>query len=146
MEIDTDLAIRVAAFAFGVFGTLHYLLGANALRKASPFTKLLLFPALVAACVGLCLAAVLSGSGMVALVCMPLAALILIKDAVIWRAGAYMSDVLHQQAEIKELRRQSYNVMRRDMEVPVEELVDIVKPSGYGELLKMQRREKDRAS
>lgn len=145
MDIDTDLLIRVVFFGFGLFGTMHYLLGANALRKAPRWTKLVLFPSLVASCVGLCLAAVLSGTGMIALVCMPLVALLLTKDATIWRAGAYMSDVLHQQAELKELRRQSFNVMRRDLEVPVEELVDIVKPSGYGELVKMHQRERDAA-
>lgn len=141
--MDADLLIRVVAFLVGWWNAGHYFVGANQLRKAAHWEKLILFPALVAGNVGMCFAAVFSGSGMVMLVGAGLYFLHSIKDVVIWRAGAYMSDVLDKRQRMREAQRQAYNVWRSDLTKPYENVADLVTPSGLDEL--ERAREKERA-
>lgn len=141
--MDADLLIRVVAFLVGWWNAGHYFVGANQLRKAAHWEKLILFPALVAGNVGMCFAAVFSGSGMVMLVGAGLYFLHSIKDVVIWRAGAYMSDVLDKRQRMREAQRQAYNLWRRDLTTPYENVADLVTPSGLDEL--ERAREKERA-
>ena len=141
--MDADLLIRVVAFLVGWWNAGHYFVGANQLRKAAHWEKLILFPALVAGNVGMCFAAVFSGSGMVMLVGAGLYFLHSVKDVVIWRAGAYMSDVLDKRQRMREAQRQAYNLWRRDLTTPYENVADLVTPSGLDEL--ERAREKERA-
>lgn len=144
MDANADLFVRAIAFLFGLWNAGHYFAGAVALNKAPHWVKSILFPSLVAGNVGLCLAAVLYGSGMVAVVAMPLYALVSIKDFVIWRAGAYMSEVLDRHQRIKELDRQAFNRYRSDLTTPWESVADLVTPSGFEEMADSDKRAKER--
>lgn len=140
MGDEYDLIIRVAAFVFGLWNAGHYFAGAVSMNKAPHWVKSILFPALVSGNVGLCLASVLYGSGMVAVVSIPLYALATIKDAVIWRAGAYMSDVLDRQERLKELERQAFNRYRADLTMPWESVSDLMTPDGFEDFRKSSER------
>jgi len=145
MATDYDLVIRVVAFVVGCWNAGHYFVGANQLRKAPHWVKTILFPSLVAGHIGMCLAAVLYGSGMVVVVAGGLWVLGSIKDATIWRAGAYMSDVLDKQAQMKEQLRQAYNLHRDRVFTPWENVKEFITPSGYGEVVESEQKEKERA-
>lgn len=145
MDNDLDLLVRVVSFSIGAWTAGHYFLGANALREASHWAKLILFPALVMSGVAMCFASVVYGSGVVFLVSLPMAGLLSIKDWTIWKAGAYMSDVLAKQARMKERMRQAYNRYRSDLTAPWESVSDLVTPSGLDELSESAKRSKDHA-
>ena len=145
MATDYDMVIRVVAFVVGCWNAGHYFVGANQLRKAPHWIKTILFPSLVAGHIGMCLAAVLYGSGMVVVVAGGLWVLVSIKDAIIWRAGAYMSDVLDKQARMKERVRQAHNLYMYDLTSPVDAVNDFLTPSGFEEIKKAEERAKERA-
>jgi len=145
MDNDLDMAVRVAAFVFGLWNAGHYFLGAVALKKAAPWEKLILFPTLTMLGVGLCFAAVFKGSGMVFLVSFPMVIALSIKDGVIWKAGAYMSEVLDRRQRMKESERQAFNRYRADLTTPWESVADLVTPSGLDELSESERRAKEHA-
>lgn len=145
MGIDSDLVIRVVAFLTGLWNAGHYFSGANQLRKAAHWEKLILFPALVAGNVGVCFAAVFGGSGVVVLVCAAMYYIHSIKDTVIWRAGAYMSDVLDKRQRMKEQLRQAYNLHKDGIMTPWENVKDLVTPSGFNEVPQSEPKEKERA-
>lgn len=146
MGIDSDLVIRVLAFVIGFWKAGHYFVGANQLKKAPHWVKTVLFPSLVAGHIGMCFAAVMYGSGVVMLVGAALWVLLSIKDFFIWRAGAYMSDVLDRQQSMKEQLRQAYNLHKDGILTPWENVKDLVTPSGFNEMAEAeQRKERERA-
>lgn len=145
MATDYDLVIRVVAFVVGCWNAGHYFVGANQLRKAAHWEKVILFPALVAGHIGMCFSAVFYGSGVVVLVGAALWVLLSIKDKVIWSAGAYMSEVLDKRERMKEQMRQSYNLYRYDLTSPVDAVNDFLTPSGFEEVKKAEERAKERA-
>lgn len=132
--MDSELLIRALAFCGGAVGAGHYFLGAVALKKAAAWEKLVLFPGLVMSCTGVCVSSAFYGLAEVAQACVPVAALVLVKDLVIWRAGAYMSDVLDRRERVREAERQAFNRLRADLMAPYESVADLVTPSGFDEL------------
>ena len=145
MGTDSDLVIRVVAFAIGFWNAGHYFVAANQLRKAAHWEKVILFPALVAGHIGMCFSAVFYGSGVVMLVGAALWVLLSIKDKVIWNAGAYMSEVLDKRERMKEQLRQAYNLHKNQLLTPWENVKDFITPSGYGEVVDSESKEKERA-
>jgi hypothetical protein len=139
METSYDMVIRVTAFVFGLWNAGHYFLGAVALKKAAPWEKLILFPTLATLGVGMCLAAVFGGSGVVFLVSFPMVVALSIKDKVIWSAGAYMSEVLDRRQRMREAERQAFNRYRRDLTTPYENVSDIVTPGGFDAIQQTER-------
>lgn len=81
---------------------------------------------------GFCLAAVFYGSGMVAIVAMPLYALVSIKDFVIWRWGLHERGSGQARAH-KRIDRQAFNRYRADLTTPWESVSDLMTPDGFEE-------------
>jgi hypothetical protein len=143
--METDLLVRGLGLVVGLWTFVHYMLGAVALTDASNWAKLLLFPALTMSGVALCLAAVLGDPGAVYVAGSWLAAILSVKDAAIWRAGAYMSEVLARQFRMRERLRQARNLYMYDLTSPVDAVNDFLTPSGFDEIKKPEERAKERA-
>ncbi len=145
MGTEYDLLIRGAVLAVGLWTFFHYMLGAVALTDASNWAKLVLFPALVVSGVSLCFSAVFYTRELMLQAVLVFAVLVSIKDAVIWRAGAYMSEVLARQARMRERLRQARNLYMYDLTSPVDAVNDFLTPSGFDEIKKSEERAKERA-
>lgn len=145
IELLTD-AVRVALVVGGAASAVHYWLMCNFVTKAPHWVKLVALAPSVGGGVVMFFAGLLNSLyvGMVAapfVVCSIVAV-----NLAAFQAGAHVSELLRQQAELREQRRQAYNSFQRELTIPVEELADIIKPSGIGEVVKMERRERERES
>jgi hypothetical protein len=137
----TEGAFRTVLLVVGLWVAGHHFCASNALKRAPVFVKLLLMPATVASGVGMAWAAVFYGSGMAVLFAVPAVVCMSITEALVWRAGAYISAAFERQAEVKARERREFNRIMNQTTGPAYDLSDLVTPSGEEVVQDMARRE-----
>jgi len=135
----TEGAFRIVLLSAGLWVAGHHFCASNALKRAPVFVKLLLMPATVASGVGMAWASVFYGSGMAVLFAVPAVVCMSITEAMVWRAGAYISAAFERQAEVKSRERREFNRIMSRTTGPAYDLSDLVTPSGLQELEQKER-------
>lgn len=140
----SEPALRVILFLTGAWVAGHYLCAGNALRKASHYVKAIMIPTTVVSGVGMCWGAWFHGSGVAVLYAVPVAICLSIIDALVFRAGSYISDAFDLQARVQEATergvRLSVNMAKHSVEYVTE---GIVTPSGAQEIQASEQRAKE---
>jgi hypothetical protein len=129
-----DVALRALMLAVGLWVAGHHFCASNALRRAPLFVKMLLMPATVASGVGMAWASVFYGSGMAVLFAVPAVVCMSVTEAMVWRAGAYISAAFERQAEMRQREREGFNRMMHYTTAPAYDLSDLVTQNGMQEL------------
>lgn len=112
--MDSDL-IRAIMFFAGVGVSAHHIAAAAALKRAPHMVKGFSMPITVASGVGMIFMAV-TGDTQAGLKCaLGMVVGMGVTELMVWRAGAYISDRLDQQAEIHEMARRQVNLMKNDL-------------------------------
>lgn len=117
-----DVALRAVLFLAGVWVAGHHFLASNALTKAPHKVKLFVMPSNVMCGIGICHSAYFVGAQAAIVWCAPTVVVMSITGFMVWRAGAFISESLAQQEEIKEARRRDFNRLKYDLMVQAEAL------------------------
>lgn len=137
--------LRVILFLTGAWVAGHYLCAGNALRKAPHYVKAILMPITVMSGVGMSWAAWFHGSGVAVLFSVPAVICMSCAEALVWRAGAYISDAFDLQARVREATERgvqlSLNMARHSVDYVTE---GIVTHSGAKELQASEKRAKEK--
>lgn len=140
----SEPALRVVLFLTGAWVAGHYLCAGNALRKAPHYVKAILMPITVMSGVGMSWAAWFHGSGVAVLFSVPAVICMSCAEALVWRAGAYISDAFDLQARVQEAAERgvqlSLSMARHSVEYVTE---GIVTPSGAQEIKASEQRAKE---
>lgn len=137
----TEALLRAVMFVTGLWVAGHHFCASNALQRAPLLVKVVLMPATVASGIGMAWASVFSGSGLALLFAAPAVVLMSITEALVWRAGAYISAAFERQAEMRQREREGYNRMIYGATQSAYDLADLLTPSGEDVVQDMARRE-----
>lgn len=135
--------LRLVLFLTGVWVAGHYLAAGNFLKRAPHFVKALLMPCTVASGVGMCWAAALHGSGVAVLFAVPAVVCMSCMEALVWRAGAYISAAFDTQAKIMDSAKRSLRMALREAHDSVDYATEgILTDGGLQELRAAEERVK----
>jgi hypothetical protein len=136
-----EASLRIVLFVTGLWVAGHHFCASNALQRAPVLVKMALMPATVASGVGMAWASAFSGSGLALLFALPAVVLMSITEALVWRAGLYISAAFERQAEMRQREREGFNRMMNYTTAPAYDLADLVSKSGQAVVEGMERRE-----
>lgn len=140
----SEPALRVILFLTGAWVAGHYLCAGNALRKAPHYVKAILMPITVMSGVGMSWAAWFHGSGVAVLFSVPAVICMSCAEALVWRAGAYISDAFDLQARVQEATERGVQLSLNMARHSVKYVTDgIVTESGAQELQASEQRAKE---